>query len=280
MQEYPKLDKPEILSQLFHPRQEAKTALPEGAFDIDFIMDQQCTLGCRFYIHGKTSPSILYFHGNGEIVCDHDEIASEYVNSGCNLLVMSYRGYGWSTGYPTVKSFFSDARKLFAEVEVQFRDLGFSGPIFVMGRSLGSACAIDLALKFRNSIKGLILESGFADTLPLLELLGVSLSGSDITENDCFRNREKISQVTLPTLILHGALDQLIPVSEAEKLQMDSAARSKQFFVIPGAAHNTMITTAGKHYFLTIKRFIDTITGELSWRNTRRQKKRDTERLP
>lgn len=275
MQQYNKLDRPEILSRLFYPQRVPKTSPPQGAMDFDFVMDQNVLLGCRFYIQDISAPSILYFHGNGEIVCDHDSIARDYMDAGCNLLVMSYRGYGWSTGVPTVQSLFEDAQKLFIQVKEQMDRMGFSGSLFVMGRSLGSASAIELALTQEASFKGLIIESGFADTLPLLKLLGVPVEELSLTEDEGFNNRRKIAGVTIPTLFLHGSRDQLIPPAEAEKLQAGCGARNKQFFLIPGADHNTMIETAGKHYFLTIRQFVDTVTGASSWRNRRKQQAKE-----
>jgi len=277
MQQYTKLDHPEILSKIFYPRKAPKTPLPKGAIDRDFEVEAGIELGCRYYMHDLSSPSILYFHGNGEIVCDHDDIALEYTNVGCNLLVMSYRGYGWSDGSPTVASLFKDAGILLKEVAAQLKEMNATGPLFVMGRSLGSACAIDLAFRYGEFLKGMIIESGFADSLPLLRHLGVNLSKIELTEEECFGNKRKIAGVILPTLLLHGARDQLIPPSESEKLQADSGARNKQFFLIPGADHNTVISVAGLQYFQTIRNFIDTVTGESSWRNIRRRQKKDVE---
>jgi uncharacterized protein len=277
MQEYVKLDQPEILSRLFCPHREPKTRPPIGAVDMEFEVESGIFLGCRFHIHDAAAPSIIYFHGNGEIVCDYDEIGREYMNVGCNLLVMSYRGYGWSSGTPTVQSMFNDGRRLFSEVVAWLSEKGYSGPLFMMGRSLGSACAIDLAALHGDSVKGLIIESGFADTLPLLKILGISPVTTGIKEEDGFGNGEKIARVRIPTLILHGARDQLIPASEAEKLQAGSGARNKQFFLIPGADHNTMIATAGRLYFKTIRQFIDTTTGASSWRNKRKMRKTGTQ---
>jgi hypothetical protein len=273
MQKYVALDQPEILSRIFFPRREPKTRLPAGAVDVDFEMGSGVVLGCRFYIHDATAPSIIYFHGNGEIVCDHDEIGREYMDIGCNFLVMSYRGYGWSTGIPTVEAMFDDGENLLQQTIARLKKEGCTGPLFLMGRSLGSASAIDLAFSHGETIKGLIIESGFADTLPLLEVLGISLAGTGLCEEECFGNREKIARVKIPTLILHGARDQLIPATEAEKLQAGSGARNKQFFLIPGADHNTMISTAGRMYFQTIRQFIDTITGASSWKTRRKLQK-------
>lgn len=262
------LDQPEILSRLFFPRREPKSPLPDSAVDIDFAMKPDISIGCRFYLRDPAAPSILYFHGNGETVCDHDDIGPEYVHAGCNLLLMTYRGYGWSSGSPSVSSLLEDGRRLHQSAVSWLEDKGYTGPLFLMGRSLGSACAIDLALLFGDSVKGLIIESGFANTLPLLETLGIS--APRITEEECFGNTGKIEKIKMPTLILHGARDQLIPSSEAEKLQAASGARNKQFILIPGAGHNTMISTAGKLYFTEIKRFIDSVTGASSWRNVRK----------
>ena len=273
MQKYVTLDQPEILSRLFYPRSEPKTRLPAGAVDVNFEVESGVVLGCRFHIHDTAAPSIIYFHGNGEIVCDHDEIGREYMDIGCNFLVMSYRGYGWSSGTPTVEAMFNDGEKLFQQTIAWLKKEGCTGPLFLMGRSLGSACAIDIAFSRGDTVKGLIIESGFADTLPLLEVLGISPEKTGLREEECFGNREKIASVKIPTLILHGARDQLIPASEAEKLQANSGARNKQFLLVPGADHNTMISTAGRMYFQTIRHFIDTLTGASSWKTRRKLQK-------
>ena len=272
MQDPVKLDQPEILSRIFYPRHEPKIIPPAGAMDWDYEVEPGVVIGCRFFVHSREAPSILYFHGNGEVVCDHDDIGLDYMEVGCNLLVMTYRGYGWSTGTPTVQAMFKDGRRLFSEVTAWLRGKDCSGPLFIMGRSLGSVCAIDLAALHGDRVKGLILESGFADSLPLLKTLGISPTTAGIKEEECFGNKEKIAGVKIPTMILHGARDQLIPPVEAEKLQAASGARNKQFLLIPGADHNTMISTAGRLYFQTIRQFIDAITGTSSWRNKRKQK--------
>ncbi len=147
-----------------------------------------------------------------------------------------------------------------------------------MGRSLGSACAIDLVSRYPDDFKGLILDSAFANTLPLAKRLGYDISNHDITEEDCFNNLAKIRKITNPTLIFHGARDQIIPVAEAEKLQAESGAKTKQFHIVPGADHNSIISIGGSLYFETIKNFINIVTGKNTWRQRRKshKKKRDS----
>lgn len=212
----------------------------------------------------------MYFHGNGETVNDHNEIAYMYNKHGMNLFVTTYRGYGWSTGSPTVAAMMADAQKTFDFLVQYMKENEYTGKIFVMGRSLGSASAIELASKEENPIKGLIIESGFADLAPLAERLGVDVVAAGFTEEDGFNSAAKMETIERPTFILHGQKDELIPVSEGGKLQAACGARNKQFQIIPGAGHNTMISTAGELYFTTIKNFIDTITGTNNWRRRRK----------
>ena len=170
----------------------------------------------------------------------------------------------------SVSTLFSDNVEIATYLMDYLKDSGCSGALFAMGRSLGSASAIDLVQRFPDDFKGLILDSGFADTLPLLRRLGCDLSKHDLEETDCFKNIDKIRRITLPTMIIHGGRDTLIPVAEAEKLQAESAARTKQFHIVPGADHNSLIGVGGSLYFETIKNFIDSVTGKNTWRQRRK----------
>ena len=44
---------------------------------------------------------LVYWHGNGEVASDYDPFASIYHLLGLHLIVVDYRGYGWSTDTPT-----------------------------------------------------------------------------------------------------------------------------------------------------------------------------------
>jgi len=125
-----------------------------------------------------------------------------------------------------------------------------------MGRSLGSAPALELASRYQTDFEGLIIESGFAFTVPLLGFLGVDTRALGITEADCFRHIEKIRTVYKPTLIIHAQYDQFIPVSDAEVFLKNSPAAKKALKIIPRADHNTILMIAGRSYFETILQFI------------------------
>jgi len=251
-----KLDNPRALIYIFHPREESSLCLPPDALDYAITVEEGVRIGCRFYMSDATAPAILFFHGNGEIVSDYDDIGPIYNSHGMNLLAVDYRGYGRSSGTPSVSSMLNDAHSIFTEIKRWRKNRSMSGPLVVMGRSLGSASALELASTHETDIAGLIIESGFAYTVPLLDFLGVNTKALGIIEADCFRHIEKIKLFSKPTLFIHAEYDQFIPVSDAETLLQHSPAEKKVLKIIQGADHNTIHMMAGRSYFETIRQFI------------------------
>jgi alpha-beta hydrolase superfamily lysophospholipase len=253
------LDQPEINALIFYPREDSGTPAPPGAEDYLFPVDSDVKIGGRFYWSDPHGPHLFFFHGNGEIASDYDEAALAYQKLGISLLAMDYRGYGKSQGSPTVGTLLGDALTCFDLVYDRIRERGRGGPLLIMGRSLGSAPAIEIASRRLERIAGLIIESGFAYSLPLLELMGIPVEGMGLQEKDGFQNALKISRVTKPTLILHAQLDELIPLNQADILLKNSGARRKELMVIPGAGHNDIVYRCGQAYFETIARFANSL---------------------
>jgi len=260
--DYSKLDQPEVLRVLFHPRRDRTDApSPPNAVDNGISVDEGVRLHSRFHLAGKDDPNILFFHGNGEIVSDYDTIGPFYTRAGMNFLAVDYRGYGRSGGTPTVSTMLEDAHRILEAVKDWLAAAGHTGPLIIMGRSLGSAAALELAANHADDLTGIIIESGFATTLPLLMTIGVDVAGLGITEEDGLRNVRKISAFTKPTLFIHGQYDEIIPVNAAAILQAQSPARIKELQIVPGASHNTIIAQTGELYFTVIKRFCNKISG-------------------
>ncbi|MEW6219478.1 MAG: alpha/beta hydrolase [Thermodesulfobacteriota bacterium] len=258
---YAKLDQPAVCALLFHPRVVPRQAPPAGASDLEVAVAPGIRVTVRCHAAAPAAPAILFFHGNGEIVTDYDEIGRAFVAQGVSFLVADYRGYGWSEGEPSAGSMLADSHAILAAVQGWRAATGGSAPLVVMGRSLGSACAIELAAAQPAAVAGLVIESGFATTLPLLQALGLDTARLGIAEPDGFGNLQKISGVSRPTLIIHAQHDQLIPLGNAEMLQVQSPARGKEFQVVPGADHNTILARAGERYFEVIARFCLRLAG-------------------
>ncbi len=262
---------PEVQQYLFHPRKVAQSAPPQGAVNVNIEVEPGIEIGCRLFVTDKTAPTLLFFHGNGEIVTDYDEIGPIYNQYGMNFFVTDFRGYGWSGGISTGRNLLDDSQTIYRAAVSYLSENGFNTKIFIMGRSLGSVSAIEIAATHDKDIQGLIIESGFAETLPLAKTLGIDFDMTGIREEETFNNGGKISKVTKPTFILHGQLDTLIPLWQAEKLHAQCGARSKELQVVPGADHNTLIAVGGTYYFQAIKQFVDRVSGATDWRKRRQR---------
>ncbi len=252
--EYAILDRPETLAYLFHPRQEW-TAPEESssAQDVMIPVEPDVMVGARFHMTGKPFPNILFFHGNGEIVADYDELGPIYNQMGINFLPVDYRGYGRSSGTPTVSAMMEDCHVIFEYVDNWLRGEGYTGSLIVMGRSLGSASALELADTHGEKIDGLIIESGFAYAGPLLKLLGADPVRLGYEEETGFANVDKIKRFKKPTLIIHAEKDHIIPFSDGEVLYNASLASDKTFLKIPDANHNDIFSRGLTEYLDAVK---------------------------
>ena len=255
--DYSALDRPEVLMALFHPRQEAGTLGSTGnGLDLLIPVGEDIRVGARFHIQDNTCPNILFFHGNGEIVSDYDDLGPMYNQLGINFLPVDYRGYGRSNGEPSVAGMMKDCHTIFGFVRQWLQKNGHKGPLIIMGRSLGSASALELACTHKTDIDALVIESGFALAAPLLRLLGISTKAIEFTEEKGFRNIDKIRDYERPTLIIHAEYDHIIPFSDGQSLYDASPASDKQLVQIPGANHNDILFRGLSAYMDCIQKLI------------------------
>lgn len=255
--DYSRLDRPEILMFLFHPRPEGTgSQMWEHAETLMIPVGPEMKVGGRFYPSSRSSPTILFFHGNGEIVADYDDIGKMYAGMGINFMPVDYRGYGLSTGRPTIAGMMKDCHAIFPFVLAWLSERHYHGPMILMGRSLGSASALEIAYHHTDRVKGLIIESGFARVEPLLRLFGMTMAHLGIREEDGFQNLEKVLTFTKPTLVIHGERDHLIPCDEGRDLFHACLSKEKELLIIQGANHNDILSQGLKEYMEAVRALV------------------------
>jgi pimeloyl-ACP methyl ester carboxylesterase len=206
--------------------------------------------------------SILFFHGNGELASDYIDIASIFRQMNVSFICVDYRGYGNSSGYPGAGSMIDDAHDIFKYVR---NLIPREKEVFiVMGRSLGSVSALEIAASYENEIDGLIIESGFAQTLPLLATLGVNAGYLGIKEEDGFDNGSKIESFSKPLLIIHATEDFLISINQAQILFDIATSSYKTLLKVPNAGHNDIFFQSKKDYLAAINKLIKIATEIIS----------------
>lgn len=252
--DYSSMDRPEILFHLFHPRGEyGGSEKPPNAMDVLVPVDQNIVVGGRFHIGDRAAPNLLFFHGNGEIAADYDEMGPLYNRMGINFLAADYRGYGRSTGSPTITAMMRDCHRIFDFTVKWLQDRGCTGPLLAMGRSLGSASALELASHYQDRLSGLIIESGFAFAGPLLRLLGVNPEAIGFTEEKGFQNLAKIKTWDKPALIIHAEFDHIIPFSDGRALYEACPSSQKTLLQVPFADHNDIFLRGFNDYMKEVK---------------------------
>ncbi len=212
---YALLDRSGAASGMFYPRPET-SGPPPGAEDLLIEVEPGIEVGARFYVFKTSNPTVLYFHGNGEIASDHDDIASLYGGIGLNLFVAEFRGYGRSNGQPSVSSLIGDAHPVADSFHAILDLRGFITPRFIMGRSLGAHPALELAATDGRRFRGLILESGVGNVRRMLGRL--DLLSTDAGKRLAVAHEAKIRSIAIPTLLIHGEEDELVPLGSAEEL--------------------------------------------------------------
>lgn len=256
--DYSSLDHREVLALLFHPRPEwSGPGHTDDIEDLSIPVADGVSIGGKLHGTVKSAPVILFFHGNGEIVSDYDDLGPVYTKMGINFLPVDYRGYGRSTGSPTVTNMMHDCHVIFDYVKKWLKQRGYGGAMIIMGRSLGSASALELAMRNQSDIDGLIIESGFADIIPLLRLVGVNINRLGIGEKDDLHHLDKIRSFHKPVLVIHAEYDHIIPFSDGQALFEACSSPDKRFLKIPDANHNNIFALGLEMYLKEVKSLIE-----------------------
>ena len=251
--DYSALDDPDISMNSFHPRQ-GWTPIPDGVQDYTINVGNvgdDIGLSCRFFPAGNRSPTVLFFYGNGETAIDYNSIAPMYNQIGLNFFVADYRGYGKSGGSPSFTTMLSDANTVLEAMKIVLGASGFQGPVFVMGRSMGRHSAFELAAKDDPVIDGVIIESG----RPSLGQFTGGLAPEQASELE-EAYRAKAASIAIPVLVIHGEIDALAPLEDAEEMFRNFASTSKKMLTISGAGHNDLLFKGMDEYFTAIRDFI------------------------
>ncbi len=177
------------------------------------------------------SPSgalIVYAHGNGELIDDWVDAFETPRAWGVSALLVEYPGYGRSSGTPSEASL--------AAVMAAAFDWGLTRPgvdparVIGWGRSLGGGAVCTLARE--RPVAALVLESTFTSVRSMARELGLP----GFLVRDPLDSLAVLASFPGPVLIVHGELDDLIPVAHAHAL--DRGTRDATLIVEPGCGHN------------------------------------------
>ncbi|MBF6174356.1 alpha/beta hydrolase [Nocardia blacklockiae] len=181
---------------------------------------------------------ILFAHGNAGNIGDRSPVLALLAAAGFDVLVFDYRGYGRSAGRPSERGVYLDARA--ARAALLERTGVDRDRVLYLGKSLGGAVMIELATEFPPA--GLILMSTFTGLRDAARAV-YPLLPKPVVPN-AFPSLRRIRSLRVPTLVMHGDNDDLLPVRMGRALY-EAAAQPKSLKIYPGAGHNDLIMIPG-----------------------------------
>lgn len=225
---------------IFHPPRstyslsEEITLIPVGQGD---------RLALRYVANPDAHFTLLFSHGNGEDLGMVEPFLETLQQWGFSVLAYDYRGYGLSSGRPSERYAYADALAAYTYLTEELRVP--PERVILYGRSLGGGVATELAT--RVAIAGLVLESTFTSIFRVVVPF-------PLFPFDRFINRDKLPQVKVPVLILHGTADSIVPFQHGQHLF--AIAREPKFSLwVEGADHNDFVDVAGDRLRAALQEF-------------------------
>lgn len=224
------LDNP--VAQLFSPE------------DIWFKASDGVNLHGWFFSRGQNAKgTVLVLHGNAENLSTHVNSVLWLVQSGFNLFIFDYRGYGRSEGSPGIKGVHLDAEAALKTLLSLPRAGGKQ--VVVLGQSLGGAIAVYTAANspYKDRIAAVVIDSAFSgyrliarEKLSQFIITWPFQYPLSFLVSDFYSPMRWIKKVSpVPLLIIHGERDPVVPVHHGQMLY-DEALQPKQFWMswVPG----------------------------------------------
>ena len=177
---------------------------------------------------------ILYCHGNAGELDDWGHWAEELSNRyHYDVVIWDYRGYGKSTGKRRQNLMLADGFLFYDYCQDYFTE----DQITIFGRSLGGFFATHIT---KDITAGkLILESTPRSILNIAKREYPFLP-SELLLRFKFQNDRNIAEIEIPTFIIHGTEDTLVPFEHGAALFKLSNAEIKRIYKVAGGDHNNL----------------------------------------
>lgn len=190
--------------------------------------------GATFFIWSRVEgdgPVVVHFHGNGEQVGHLGWLGSEFKQRGVSFVAVEYPGYPGANGEPSEESLLAAAEAALNELEKRVA----RERIILEGQSVGTGVAVAMAAKGWG--RKLVLLSPYT-SLPDVGARAFSWMPVRLLMRDRFDSATRAPDIKVPTLIIHGTDDEVIPFELGKELA--GKITNVKFIEIPGARHNDL----------------------------------------
>ena len=160
----------------------------------------------------KKFKTILYFHGNAGKLENRIHKLNHFKDMDVNFLIIAWRGFSGNEGKPSEKGLYIDGSSAIAWL----KSLGLTEKdIILYGESLGTGVATHMAQD--NDYAGLVLETPFTSMTEAAKNFYPYIP-VEILLRDKYKNDKKIKNISIPVLVMHGEVDQIVPFWMGKKI--------------------------------------------------------------
>jgi hypothetical protein len=208
----------------------------------DHLLEAATSDGTKAHAYDYTEPTdaavVVFFHGNGETAENGIDLAQTLRARGIGTVLAEYRGYGASRNgsKPNEPGLYADAIAVLDALEK--KGVG-AQKIVLVGYSLGTGVASEMALRGRG--RALVLIAPFT-SIPAVAGRHAPMLPTSILIGDKFDTLSKASKIDLPTTVVHGTDDGVVPFDMGERLS--KSFPHAMFVPIPGGAHADLFAVA------------------------------------
>jgi len=176
-------------------------------------------------------PTILYFHGNGGSLVTRSERIARYLETGRGMFMMTWRGYGGSTGQPSEQANVADALRAY---DWLLRSGVAPRDIVLYGESIGTGVAAQVAAA--REVGGIILDAPYTSIVDVAAIAYPYLPVRPFLL-DRYETLMHLPKVTAPMLVIHGERDAIIPVEMGRRVAA-AAKGPARLVTFPDAGHS------------------------------------------
>lgn len=232
------------LARIF-PRPPVSYALTEDY--IQLTAPDGVRIIARHWPNPTAKYTVLYLHGNYEDLGSIGEYIPQFITAGYAAFALDYRHYGFSGGVPTESTTNADVQMAYDYLRDNLHVP--ADHIIIFGYSMGSGPAVELAL--HRPATGLVLQGPYVSTYRVM-------THFRIFPGDKFVNIDKVPQLKLPVLVIHGTADATIPFWHGEAVYAAITARKASLFV-EGGPHTRLPEYTGPRYWTELKKFTESL---------------------
>lgn len=197
---------------------------------------------------------VILFHGNGGQAVDRDHYVRAFhgprTRGEWDVYILEYPGYGSRPGEPSEEALLAAAR----DATERLLDQEPDKPLYVVGTSLGSGVASQIAAEYSERIPAVFLITPFTN----IEDVGGSTFPRFLVRmilRDRYDNEGALAQYNGRVAVLLAGEDRVVPTELGRRLY-DGYDGPKELWIQPEAGHNTLDFDPRLEFWAEVTRFL------------------------